>query len=179
MNNAIELSLGLLVARLVFGLVFAAHGSQKLFGWFGGYGLKGTGGFFEQLGFRPGRLFAALAGGSEFVAGLLIAAGFLTPLATVLTVSVMIVATATVHWGKGFFASAGGFEVPLLFVAVYVVLALTGPGAFSVDAALGLLDRWTPPVVSGALVVGVLGGIGALAMRRMAPAVNHTNARVA
>jgi putative oxidoreductase len=179
MNNAIELSVGLLVARLVFGLVFAAHGAQKLFGWFGGYGLKGTGGFFEQLGFRPGRLFAALAGGSEFTAGVLIAAGFLTPLAATLTISVMTVATATVHWGKGFFAQGNGFEMPLLYVAASVVLALTGPGAFSLDALLGLQDLWTPTVVAVALVAGLLGAIGAVASRRTAPAVNGTKATAA
>ena len=70
-------SVGLLVLRLVVGLVMAAHGSQKLFGWFGGHGLAGTGGFFEMIGFKPGRFFALLAGTTEVVSGLLIAAGFL------------------------------------------------------------------------------------------------------
>src|SRR5436309_15016709 len=88
---------GLLVARVVFGLVIAAHGSQKLFGWFGGYGLAGTGGFFESLGFRPGRFFAALAGAGELFGGLLVALGLLGPVGPGLVPSVMIVAVVTVQ----------------------------------------------------------------------------------
>ena len=95
---------GLLIARVVFGLLMAAHGTQKLFGWFGGYGLAGTAGFFEQLGFRPGKLFAGAAAGTEIVAGLLVAFGLLGPLGPALIVSVMIVAAATVHWQHGVFA---------------------------------------------------------------------------
>src|SRR6187551_74946 len=101
---------GLLLARVVLGLLMAAHGSQKLFGWFGGYGLAGTGGFFESLGFRPGKLFAAAAGGTEFAAGLLVAFGLLGPLGPALIVSVMIVAMATVHWANGVFAQNNGIE---------------------------------------------------------------------
>ena len=78
---------GLLVARVVLGVLMAAHGSQKLFGWFGGYGLNGTAGFFEALGFRPGRLFAATASAAEIAGGLLLAAGFLSPFASGLIVS--------------------------------------------------------------------------------------------
>src|ERR1051326_3975018 len=112
MQDIIGFSAGLLVARLVFGLSLAAHGSQKLFGWFGGYGLAGTGGFFEQLGYRPGKAFAALAGLAEFGGGLFIALGLLGPVGAALTISVMIVAAVTVHLAKGFFASAGGYELP-------------------------------------------------------------------
>src|SRR5437870_11007403 len=102
---------GLLVARVVFGLVMAAHGSQKLFGWFGGYGLAGTGGFFEQLGYRPGKTFAALAGWAEFSGGLLFALGFLGPVGAGLTISVMFVAAVTVHLAKGFFGSNAWSEL--------------------------------------------------------------------
>ena len=98
------MNIGLLLIRVVFGALMAAHGSQKLFGWFGGYGLAGTGGFFEQLGFRPGRLFAALAGVTETFSGLLFALGFLEPLAAMGIMSVMIVAIGSVHWGNGLFA---------------------------------------------------------------------------
>src|SRR5437870_9117397 len=125
---------GLLVARLIFGLVMAAHGAQKLFGWFGGYGIAGTGNFFESIGFRPGRLFAALAGLGEFGGGLLLALGFLGPIGPALILSVMIVAAVTSHLGKGLFAMNGGIEVPLLYAAVSTGLALTGPGRYSVDA---------------------------------------------
>src|ERR687890_1397162 len=96
---------GLLLLRVVLGLVMAAHGTQKLFGWFGGYGLAGTGGFFESLGFRPGRFFAMAAGTSEFVGGALLALGLLGPLGPAMIIAIMIVAAATVHWQHGLFAS--------------------------------------------------------------------------
>jgi len=161
---------GLLVARTVFGLVMAAHGSQKLFGWFGGYGLAGTGGFFESLGFRPGRFFAALAGSGELFGGLLLALGFLGPVGPALVLSVMIVAAATVHWHHGLFAASNGIEVPLLYGAAATALALTGPGQYSVDGLLRLTPVWTPAVALAALVVGVLGALANLAIRRPAPA---------
>src|SRR5436190_6194739 len=101
---------GLLIARLVFGLLMAAHGTQKLLGWFGGYGLTGTGGFFESLGFRPGTLFAALAATSETAGGLLLVLGFLGPVGPALVVSVMIVAAVTVHLSHGVFAATNGVE---------------------------------------------------------------------
>ena len=85
-------NLGLLVIRLIFGLVMVAHGAQKLFGWFGGHGLAGTGGFFESLGFRPGRRFAFAAGLSEFIGGWLFALGFLGPVGPALILAVMLVA---------------------------------------------------------------------------------------
>jgi putative oxidoreductase len=162
---------GLLIARMVFGLLMAAHGTQKLFGWFGGYGLAGTAGFFEQLGFRPGKLFAGAAAGTETVAGLLVAFGLLGPLGPALIVSVMIVAAATVHWQHGLFASNNGIEVPLLYGVAAVTLALTGFGAFSLDAALAL--TWSEPVIWAALAAGVIGGFANLALRKTAPAAAH------
>lgn len=162
---------GLLLARLVFGLLMAGHGSQKLFGWFGGYGLAGTGGFFEQLGFRPGRFFAAIAGATELVAGLLLALGLLGPLAPALIVSVMLVAMATVHWQHGLWASNNGIEVPLLYAVAAVALALTGFGAYSVDAALGL--TWSAEVAWIAVGMGVLGGVANLAIRKTTPEAAH------
>ena len=162
---------GLLIARMVFGLLMAAHGAQKLFGWFGGYGLAGTAGFFEQLGFRPGKLFAGAAAGTETVAGLLVAFGLLGPLGPALIVSVMIVAAATVHWQHGVFASNNGIEVPLLYGVVALTLALTGYGAFSLDAALAL--TWSEPVIWAVLGIGVVGGFANLAVRRTAPVPAH------
>jgi len=155
---------GLLLARLVFGLVMAAHGAQKLFGWFGGYGIAGTGNFFESIGFRPGRLFAALAGIGEFGGGLLLALGFLGPIGPALVLSVMIVAAVTLHLGKGLFAATNGIELPLLYSAASVALALTGPGLLSVDAAIGLTS--TPALALIAIAIGIVGAVVNLALRR-------------
>ena len=162
---------GLLIARMVLGLLMAAHGTQKLFGWFGGYGLAGTGGFFEQLGFRPGRFFAATAGTTEVVGGLLVAAGLLGPLGPALIVSVMVVAIATVHWGHGLFAQNNGIETPLLYAVVAVALALTGPGAYSLDALLRL--SWSGEIAWIALALGVFGGVANLAIRKTNPEAAH------
>lgn len=159
---------GLLLARMVFGLLMAAHGTQKLFGWFGGYGLAGTGGFFEGLGFRPGRVFAAAAGATEVTAGLLLALGLLGPLGPALIISVMVVAIATVHWQHGLFAQDSGIEVPLLYAVASAALALTGAGAYSIDALLGL--TWPAEVVWTVLAFGVLAGLANLAIRKTGPA---------
>src|SRR5688500_11830265 len=133
------MDLVLLIARLFFGLGMAAHGAQKLFGWFSGYGLTGTGEFMVQLGFRPGRLFATLAGAGEVAGGVLLAAGLLGPLGPALMILVMLVAAFTVHVRNGFFATKNGVETPLLYAGAAFVLAFTGPGAYSIDSMLGLL----------------------------------------
>jgi putative oxidoreductase len=159
------MDLGLLIARLVLGLLMAGHGAQKLFGWFGGYGLAGTGGFFEGLGFRPGRLFAAAAASGEVASGVLIALGLFGPVGPAILLSIMIVAAVSVHW-HGVFATSNGVEVPLLYATGAVALALTGPGRFSLDALLGLGSLWTPAVVAAALVVGTAAGIINLSLRR-------------
>ncbi|HZT78025.1 MAG TPA: DoxX family protein [Vicinamibacterales bacterium] len=159
---------GLLALRATAGLVMSAHGAQKLFGWFGGHGLAATSGFFESIGFRPGRPLAAAAAISECLGGLLIAFGVLGPVGPALVLATMIVA-ASVHWQNGLFAMQGGIELPLLYGAVAVALALVGPGAYSLDAALGLGAIWTPAVDALALAAALTGGIVNLAARRPAP----------
>ena len=146
----------------------AAHGSQKLFGWFEGYGLTGTGTFFEQLGFRPGRLFAAGAGLAEVLGGVLIAMGFGGPIGPALVVSVMIVALMSVHWGHGLFAATNGIEVPLLYAASATSLAFTGPGPYSLDALFGLTSLWTTASAGIALGLAILGASANLAARQSA-----------
>ena len=157
---------GLLILRLVLGLLMAAHGAQKLFGWFGGHGLAGVSGMFESLGFRPGRLFAVAAGASEIGSGLLMALGLLGPVGPALMVSVMVVAAISVHAPHGLFAMSNGIEVPLLYGIGAAALTLTGPGLYSLDALLGFASLWTPPVSWAALVAGILGGALNLALRR-------------
>ena len=164
--NLTALSAGLLVLRLVIGLAMAAHGSQKLFGWFGGHGLAGTGGFFEMLGFRPGRAFAFAAGATELASGILIAVGFLGPIGPALMLSVMIVAASTVHWKNGFFAASNGIEITALFGVAALALAFTGFGQFSLDAVVGLDTLFSPTEAVGAVVLGVAGAIANLSFRR-------------
>ena len=155
---------GLLVARLVFGITMSAHGAQKLFGWFGGYGISGTGQFFESIGFRPGRVLAVAAGLGELAGGLLVAFGLLGPVGPGLMLSVMIVASS-LHWKNGLFATANGIELPLLYSAAAVALAFTGYGTYSLDAFFGLARVWTPDLIWTVVALGVLGGVGNLVVR--------------
>jgi putative oxidoreductase len=156
---------GLLVVRLVAGLLIAAHGSQKLLGWFGGHGIAGTAMFFDQLGFRPGRLFVTVASISEIVSGILIATGLFGPIGPALMLSVMIVAAVSVHWKNGLFAQTNGIELALFYGTVAVALALIGYGTYSLDAVLGLQSLYTPALALAALAIGVIGGVANLLAR--------------
>jgi putative oxidoreductase len=163
------MDIGLLLLRLVVGLTLAAHGGQKLFGWFGGPGLDGTGQFFTMLGFPPGRRHALMAGLGETGGGLLLALGLLTPAAAALIFSVMLVAVLSVHIKKGFFGQNGGYEYNLVLATAALALAFTGPGRLSLDA---LLKHSLSGVCWGvaAFVVGIVGGLLPLIERRAAPA---------
>ena len=166
--DPVTLGTGLLIARLIFGALMVAHSGQKLFGWLGGYGIAGTAGYFEQLGFRPGRLFVVTASLSELAGGILMASGLLGPVGPALVLSVMIVAAVSVHWKNGVFASANGIEVPLLYATGAIALAFTGYGPFALDAALGIDQAWTPELKAAALALGVVGGVVNLLARRPA-----------
>src|SRR5918911_3433100 len=131
---------GLLLLRVVIGGTVFAHGAQKLFGWFGGHGLRGTGGFFGPLGWRVPLLMAFLAGLGE-ASGRAFAAGFLTPLAALGIATVMLNAIFAVHWKNGFFNGDGGLEFPLTLATVAVAIAATGPGRFSIDNLIGWADN--------------------------------------
>lgn len=127
---------GALALRIPVGIIFAAHGAQKLFGWFGGYGLEGTGQWMDSIGLAPGYLMALLAGAAEFFGGLALIAGLLVrPAAASLAVA-MLVAIFTVHIDKGLFVAKNGYEFALALLAVAVALVFSGAGHGSLDRAL-------------------------------------------
>ncbi len=126
-----------LAVRVPVGIIFAAHGAQKLFGWFGGYGLAGTGQFMESIGLSPGTLMAALAGGAEFFGGLALLIGLAVRPASVVLAFTMLIAIFSAHFSKGLFLANGGYEYALALLAVTVGLVFSGAGRVSVDATLG------------------------------------------
>ena len=161
--NPIDLSL--LILQLGVGLTFAAHGAQKVFGWWGGPGLAGWEGAMQHMGFRPARLFALVSAGAELVGGLLLAVGFLTPFVAAVLLAQTVVIIGQVHWAHGFFNSKSGIEFPLLLGVGAAAVGLGGPSAVSVDAALGLALE---PAVTGLLLaLGILAGFATLAIPRV------------
>ncbi|MEH7454800.1 DoxX family protein [Gottfriedia acidiceleris] len=130
------LNIGLLIIRLVIGLLFVGHGAQKLFGWFGGHGLKGTGGWFESIGMKPGVTIALFAGLAELIGGVLFTLGLLTPLAGIMIAGTMVMAIIKVHGPNGLWATANGYEYNLTLLSVAIGIALIGPGKYALDAFL-------------------------------------------
>ena len=162
------MEIGFLLIRVVLGTIMAAHGVQKLFGWFGGFGLAGTGGWLESMGLRPGRVHATVVGLAESVGGTLLMLGLLTPLGAAAVAGVMFVAIATVHLNNGFFNSSGGYEFNLLIAATAIGLAITGPG----DASIDHLAGWTfagPEWGLAALGLSAVAAWSVLAMRKPQP----------
>ncbi len=160
------MEIGLLIVRVVVGALLVGHGSQKLFGWFGGYGLKGTGGYMESFGLRPGALFALAAGAAELTGGLLFGAGLLTPVAAAMVASTMLVAARTDHAGKGVWIFNGGAEYVVTNAAVVIGVAFAGAGDWSLDHAIGwdVAGTWWG---LAAVVAAVLGAGSVLAVRRL------------
>ncbi|MNK82101.1 putative oxidoreductase MhqP [compost metagenome] len=130
------MGLGLLIIRLIIGLLFIGHGAQKLFGMFGGYGPKGTGGWMESVGIKPGVAMAVISGLMELIGGTLFGLGLFTPVAAILIALTMVGAIVKVHGPNGLWATANGYEYPLVVLAVVIGVALTGAGAYSLDAVL-------------------------------------------
>lgn len=147
---------GLLLLRIVVGLLFAAHGSQKLFGWFGGGGISGTGKFFEASGYPAGEAMAAVAGLTETLGGLGLALGLLTPLAGAAIVGTMINAIAV--RGTGSFFAPEGIEYELLLTTGAAALTLTGPGRYAVDRFLPVLRGHRLTHGAAALALGIVLG---------------------
>jgi putative oxidoreductase len=162
------MDLALFVLRAAVGLLMAGHGAQKLFGSFGGHGIAGTGQFFESLGLRPGERHARLAGAGELGGGALLVLGLLTPLAAAAVIGVMVVAVLTVHGPKGPWITQGGYEYNLVLIVAAFALAAAGPGAWSVDHAIGFDGGAGWGLL--ALAAGILGGMGALISARGAAA---------
>lgn len=151
-----------LLARITIGMLFVGHGTQKLFGWFGGGGPKETGESFEQVGLRPGRRNALAAGAAEAGGGLAFALGVATPLAAASLSGTMITAIKTVHWKKGIWTSAGGYEYNLVLLAAVFGLTENGPGDWSIDGLLGR-KRWGTIWALAALAAGAAGSAAVLA----------------
>jgi putative oxidoreductase len=163
--------LGLLLLRLVVGGLMFGHGAQKLFGWFGGHGLAATSTFFgSQLRLRPAGFWTLLAGLAEAGGGLLFALGLLSPLGSLGIVAAMLVALALVHWGH-LWVIENGIEYDLVLIASALAVALTGPGAYSLDAALGIALPAVIALLVGLVLVTI--GVGAVVVTR-APAAGST-----
>ena len=160
------MSYGILFLRVIVGLVFAAHGTQKLFGWFGGPGLGGIRGWLGSMGFRMPAVMALMVAGAE-TSGVLFALGLLTPFAAVAMAAAMAVAVGSVHWKNGFFNGNQGYEFNLALFAVAIAVATTGPGRFSIDHAIGWDDS----------ISGLWWGVGALGVALLSALVILTALR--
>lgn len=163
------MKLGRLILRLAVGGFFVGHGTQKLFGWFGGYGPDGTGQFFESLGLRPGKRHALAAGAAEAGGGALLALGAATPIAASVLTATMLTAINRAHLSKGPWVTDGGYEYPVVLIGAVLALAETGPGSPSIDSARGSQahgSKWA----AIALLLGVIGAAGAHAVAQAAPA---------
>jgi putative oxidoreductase len=162
------MKLGRLLLRFVVGGFFIGHGTQKLFGWFGGNGLKGTAEGFDQLGLKPAQAHATAAGVAEAGGGALLVAGLETPLAAAAITATMITAIRTVHLKNGPWASNGGYEYNVVLIAAALALAELGPGPLSLDAARGR-ERSGAGWALAAAGAGALGALVAQLTTKLQP----------
>ena len=158
------ISLGLLVIRVVVGLIVAAHGAQKVFGWWGGPGFAGWTGALKSMRIRPALPWAVASAASEVLGGVAVAVGFLTPLAAFGIVASQLVAVALIHIPHGFWVSKGGFEFNLSIVAAMLAVALAGPGAYSLDRLFGI-NFPEPSTIIVLAILTILGAGAALGTR--------------
>jgi putative oxidoreductase len=163
------MKLGRLILRVVVGGYFFGHGTQKLFGWFGGHGPDGTGQFFEAIGLRPGKRHALAAGAAEAGGGSLVLLGAATPFAASVLIATMLTAIQRVHLPKGPWVADGGYEYNLVLIAALLALAETGPGSPSVDEARGSTLTGSKAVLLAA-ILGTIGAVGAHYVAENAPA---------
>ena len=154
------MNVGRLLLRLSVGGFFIGHGTQKLFGWFGGHGLDATAQAFESMGLRPGKRNAIAAGAAEAGGGALLALGLATPLAGAALTATMLTAIHKVHVKNGPWAANGGYEYNVVLIAAVLTLVEVGPGEPSLDAALGR-ERAGPGLALAALLAGAAGAVGA------------------
>ena len=164
LQMTMSVSFGLLVLRLVVGLTMAGHGAQKVFGWWGGPGINGWTEATTRLRIRPAVPFAWLAALAEFGGGLLFALGLVSPVGSLAIIGTMLVAIATVHWPNGFWNTKRGYEFNLTLLAGAFAIGLTGPGAYSLDHAIGLQLPQPVTFLAGVVIV-VVSVAGILAFR--------------
>jgi len=149
-------NLALLILRLVTGGLMAGHGAQKAFGSFGGHGFKGTAGWLESMGLRPGHMWAGMAATGEFGGGMLTLLGLGGPIGSFLSIGSMLMATGKAHWGKPIWVTSGGAELPVTYMAASTALAIAGPGTYSLDRLFGIrVPKW----LSALVLLGTLGTV--------------------
>lgn len=166
---------GMLVVRVIAGLLLAAIGTKKLFGWFGGSGLRATGRWFASMGFVPGTAMAAVAGGTETLAGCALVLGLLTPLASAAICGTLVVAMYT-HRGGGVWTRNGGFELALLYATCAAGVGLSGAGRYSLDALLDIPMTSSTSAAAIAIGVAVLGSAAMIVLSRVLPRAGISSA---
>lgn len=171
------MDLGLLIIRVVFGLIMIGHGAQKLFGWFGGPGLQQASGFVGSRGFSPAKFWTFTGSASETLGGALLLLGFLSPLGSIMVAASTLTAITAFHWPK-FWAQEGGYEHPLAMLTAAVAVGITGPGGYAVDTKLGTsLPPSVAAVIAVLAAIGFLVGvIGAAGRRRAAAGASQKSA---